>query len=93
MGPNHYHKGRTPSFGRSVGLYGVFMLALAVVALLSTMTGGPMTQAASVAQAGIEFRNNARIETPRGDPSLPSAAEALVESAPAAPAEAMAPTF
>jgi len=92
MGSNQYRRRRTPSFGRSLGLYGVFILALAVIALLSTMTGGPMTQA-SVAQAGIEIRNDARIETPRDDPSLPSAAEALVESAPAAPAEAVAPTF
>jgi hypothetical protein len=93
MGSNQYGKGRAPSFGRSVAMYLGFLLVMAVVALLSVATGGPMTQVASVAQASTETRSDVRIEPPRDDPSLPAAADALSSRAPTSPVEAMAPTF
>lgn len=93
MGSNQHGRRGAPSFGRSMTLYALFLMTLAVIAVLSTMTGGPMTPVASFAQAQTEVAAPASVEAARDDPSLPPAAEVLGNSTEHQPAAAVTPTF
>jgi hypothetical protein len=93
MRSNQHGYRRTSSFGRSMTLYALFLLTLALVALLSMMAGDPVTPVASFSQAHAQAAAPAGVEPARADPSLPSAGEALGDSTERQPAEAVTPTF
>jgi hypothetical protein len=88
---NRQHRGDKGSFVRSVAMYAVFVITLALVAMLNARTAGLGAYETHAPARAVATGSVSVDAAPADDPSVPPASQALTTPA-GAPAEA-APTF